>query len=58
MKMREVVEAMVEKGKPSGKDVEDTILFLARVAIVDVRRLRRIVKELNEDLAYENSPVS
>ena len=58
MKMREVVEAMVETGRPSGKDVEDTILFLARVAIVDVRRLRRIVKELNEDLAYEDAPAS
>lgn len=58
MKLCDVVAAMVEKGRPTAKDVEDTVLFLMRGAVTDVRVLRRVMKKLNNDLAYENAPIS
>ena len=57
MKLYDVVQAIVLKQDVSAKDIENTILFLVQDNILDdVRVLRRIVKQLNADMEYEDAP--
>ena len=59
MRLCDVVQAIVLKENVSAKDIEATILFLVQDNILtDVRVLRRIVKQLNADLEYEDAPIS
>jgi len=57
VKLYDVVQAIVLKQDVSAKDIENTILFLVQDNILDdVRVLRRIVKQLNADMEYEDAP--
>ena len=59
MKLCDVVQAIVLQEDVSAKDIEATVLFLVQETVLtDVRVLRRIVKELNADMEYEDAPVS
>jgi hypothetical protein len=58
MKLCDVVQAIVVRENISAKDIEDTIYFLAQSRILeDVRAFRRIVKQMNKKLEYEDAPV-
>jgi hypothetical protein len=55
MKLCDIVRAIVVKEDITGKDIENTILFLVQDSVLrDVRVLRRIVKKLNDEKKYED----
>ena len=59
VKLCDVVQAIVLQEDVSAKDIEATVLFLVQETVLtDVRVLRRIVKQLNADMEYEDAPVS
>lgn len=59
MKLCDVVQAIVRKEDISGKDIENTVLYLVQANVLhDVRVLRHIVKKLNSEMEYEDAPVS